>query len=77
MTSLKLIFFVYTNVCKTETKRIHLRLAPDNDAKETGDKYGWGFYFTQEYLKLFRPHLGLLCKWYVEVKVTDLYREKV
>lgn len=40
-TSLKLIFFfVYTNVCKTETKRIHLRLAPDNDAKETGDKYG-------------------------------------
>lgn len=41
MTSLKLIFFfVYTNVCKTETKRIHLRLAPDNDAKETGDKYG-------------------------------------
>lgn len=40
MTSLKLIFFVYTNVCKTETKRIHLRLAPDNAATETGDKYG-------------------------------------
>lgn len=39
MMLLKLIFFVYINVCKIEIKRIYFCLVFDNVVKEIGDKY--------------------------------------